>query len=388
MTVTPLPGTRQGEVIVGGDGRWLGGFTDEMWAPVLPCTGAIEMPTGWTNAGWTEQDGRIFEKHLVCDDCCPPNPHNCPPDVGCHTAYGFRWAQKVAGQPIPCDQIIRPNLYDYGITPMCCGTGDTVAYDTSRSCCCVVPCVQGKCVGVVSNAGVNYSAAGWPLVPYGVALPSAAARVVSDATGPEGLEDYPALEIDFSGTGSEGAVFVGEGGGYDSNRPPFAASNPAAIDIFGNDRTMPFWEIAPGSCWTVSFYYKSVPDDDGVTVTGWQFTAKASMGNLIGHPVGQNFTNINNGGEEYGLLGSDWQHYLGYTTWDPTGPPFGPACLSLLTPRSGGVKTICPPSASNGFASHTVNHRRGRVHVKAVEVYPCNAYGTGDGLHIWHRGSH
>jgi hypothetical protein len=191
-----------------------------------------------------------------------------------------------------------------------------------------------------------------------VANPSSALRVVADTSGPDDcLAERAALEIDFSGSGLEGAVFLGDGGGYDDSSP----SNGYA----GGERSATGWTIAEGSCWTIRFWVKAVPDADDFTCTGYELHTRTGFWPF---PYGE----VTTGGSRSITLTDEWQEY--YRTFVATGwlagepEPMTNAPLAILTFDSNQI-------ASSG---RPIYGRKGRIHVKQVHVYPCRG-----GLHVF-----
>ncbi len=332
-----------GEIIVAPDGRYLGSG-DSLTVHV-----GTEYPEGWTNCTWYEQPsyGRYAEGTCTCTDC-----------EGLHTFR--RWRQRVHGDPIDC---VDAGLYDYwdvGIapshfTPGSCCEGGWIPYG---SCWDGSHLHHGSCEGDIHcQRGSNTILAGWPLCGFAIANPSAALRVVTDSSGPVGLEDVPALEIDFAGNGLEGATFLGSDGGFDDPGP----------------RSQTGWAPEDGSCWTFSMWVKAVPDGpSGYVCSGYDFGPRfGSYSFPFAH------TGIPPYNSLHVILDGTWQYFRRdfITEYPFGGSPQLNAAIAILTLSSNPADPGC-----GGSSPRPIYIARGRVHVKQVHLGPCST-----GVHIARR---
>lgn len=297
-------------------------------------------PRGWTSAGWFETAGnRIVDE--TCTDC-----------DGDHST--IRYEQFDPDQHQTCDEVdpLGGVKWDYGLTPQITTPGKVIVMHPTHTCVRSSP-PDGECdyadnvfdLGDVHNAG-------WPLVPFDMAAPSMRIRVVEDTSGPSGYEDLLAMEIDFSGSGGEGATFMGAGGGY--------ADSGGANQGFGvgEQRSVTGWTIEEGQCWRVTYYVKAVPDfETGDVCTGHHMTTRYGF-----YP---SFApNVLAAGSRNLTLNGDWQLYdfSFLTVHDPVvGYPIDNAPLSILCSTGSGIDEGCSG----------VTYAAGRVHIKLAQVFPC-----------------
>jgi len=382
-------GPRQGEMLVAAsDGRWLGDFSALYVAPYHNFrTGFVEVPVGWTWLSSSETSGcdRSDADHqpgggCICSDCC-----------GSHERTLI--TQRTVGQTIdPC--LTNPFLDGFGIAaaPMECVDG------------CSWQLLEGRCICGARDtvscrpptpATGTQTAAGYPLTNVGTCNASAGISVIEDSSGPDGLEDLPAMQIDFMGSGAEGATFVGENGGYDPGRPspvggfsspPLAKhrSSDGTIYIAPDDgpgglntgRSNTGINIYPGDCLTFDFWAKAVPDRFGNTCIGYD------LGTRISSATGQYL--IPPGFGHSLSLNGDWQHYDSSFTLEHSPPGFAdplPYLESMITIMTGHTNTV-DAFTGCGTLKSRVRPPRGRVLIKAVHLTPCSPVLTTP-VHVW-----
>ena len=311
----------QGEVIVGSDGRWLGGF-DEIYhpSPFPVDLGDPIWPVGFTPVGWgfgtfaghNSVVPYTQWRHGTVVYC--PDDSSAPPGNHYDLESSGVWSQNV----------IAPNTH-------------------------------------VTGAATDEPAL-WPIANfYDWIYSSADMRVVVDNSGPTGIEDANALEVDFSGLGNnEGFTFVGEGGGFLGAGP----IDPNYGDE--TDRSTTGWNVALSSCWTLDFWIKPVPDDDGFTCTGFEIGGRWGFYPEFAFFAGQ-------------TLVAGWQHYQQDSSWFDgvfAGYPMANAAVGI----GGGPGNISACPAPHGI--YSLAQKRGRVHVKCLHVYPCGSLPTG--VHVNH----
>jgi hypothetical protein len=343
----PPPGTCADsgflEEVVTGPSGYLGGFATDYLTP--SDLFQIRYPVGWTSSTWYEMPGVVRRASCECNDC-----------QGLHT--GTFYGQRAPDEEVTCDDATLFDFWDFAVSPKeyvgstsCC----TVRFRTDQNCFHPDTGIHtGKCNTTPGCSAVAHQNAGWALSTFALANPSSRIRTVADSSGPDGLEDCPAMEIDFSGSGLEGATFIGEGGGLDGTSPPNGYTN--------GTRSTTGWSITEGSCWVERFWVKAVPDNDGFTCTGYDIRTNVGFWPFPFH------TTVIDGDREL-ILNGDWQEF--YFVWQATGwlgafpDPMLNAPWAILTFAQNPMSPECPEG-------RPAWQRKGRVHVKQVHIYPCD----------------
>jgi hypothetical protein len=189
--------------------------------------------------------------------------------------------------------------------------------------------------------------------------------VVEDDTGPvDCLADRPALEIDFSGSDLEGVTFVGEGGGHDGTSAPNGYGS--------GDRSATGWTVDDGSCWTVRYWAKAVPDGDtGFVCEGYHLRNRVGFYPFPWHPDTLSGANSL-------LLTDEWQEMVWTfrARWTLSKDDYPDPMTN--TPLS-----IVATGALNLTGDHRPRYaRKGRIHLKQVHLYPCM---LSDNVHVTKR---
>lgn len=348
------------EVIVGGDGQYLGNFVGEYSAsPKFN----VSYPIGWTNGNWFEQPAAKDDLTAVCD---------C---VDCHGIHSGRYvSQRQPNFAVTPDDATIFDFWDHAVNPQhYTGTeGCNNKFDTAYNCFGGSPPTfyHGLCQPDTNSQPYLYNAACWPLVPFAVANPSSRIRVVTDTSGPVSdpcVQEEPALEIDFSGNGLEGTTFVGEGGGYDTTRCGFDSSPPNGWT--GGERSATGWTVARDSCWRTRFWIKAVADNGGFVCSGYDFRTRSGFWPFV-------YVQEQIAGNLAITLTSSWQLYD--FTWKATFPaPPNPSFPEPVTNTPLALMTLTAPPQLPYF--RPIYPRAGRVHIKHVSVVPCF---LSEGVHI------
>lgn len=249
---------RVGEVI--SDGSWLGTFESTYIVPYDQGRAPFSRlyPLGWTNGTWYEQPGSHYGGSCSCLDC-----------QGSHS--GRVYAQTYPDQVIDCAATTPYDLFDHAINPGACQScGCTIAFYSGDAIVCGGKIQHGKC-GASGVTGISRSVC-WPLVPFATCNPALRISQATEAGPNDCLTDLPAMAVDLSGAGAEGATFIGPGAGQDSARGGVCADSSAGQGLaLGTDvRVNTGWFMDNDSCWRTRFWIKSVPDTiDGTVLTGY-----------------------------------------------------------------------------------------------------------------------
>jgi len=357
--VDPFAGV-PGELIVGADGVWLGDFASEYVVPADSTRFSLLYPTGWTNCTWYELGGcNIHYSGCSCSDCC-----------GSHLANAF--TQRLPGDAIdPCETFATTDSYAVAIAPKICQVGCGNCRGPG-SCCCTHPCDTVRCG---HSCGGRQTYAGWPLVSFGLANPSTLIEAVADSSGPAGIEAMNAMAIDFSGAGTEGATFIGEGGGYDIARPPYTDSQPGRplTDALKNYRSATNFTVETDDCLEFSCWVKAVPDRFGYVCAGYRFGGGIEVQHILG---------ISSRTFDVITLDGTWQYLTGVLNGFAHELVNPMIHLGTLNSNRLDARSHCADVPAH-FSSAT-RPPRGRVHVKAVHLAPCGAAAS-VGAHVNHR---
>ncbi len=308
-----------------------------------------DYPVGWTNGGWFEGTGRtVCHDACVCEDC-----------LGSHTYNYYDRALPDEFQDCSCVDPIGEH-FDYPPLPKYLpvpNIGCAGLFDPTVRCHDFNPAhpPDGFCQAQ-ANAG-DLCTAGWPLAPFDQAAPSSRIRVVDDTSGPVGFEDDPAMEIDFSGAGFEGATFVGSGGGYDSNFSDACctltdSSVTQGLALGTDVRSNSGWTLTTGDIWQVLMSVKAVPDNDGFVCTGYTWNTRFGFWPNFGPS-----THVD--GSQTLVLDGTWQTYYYVFQWNVAGYNNAPFTMVVLD--------------NNTLSACDQFQRKGRVHVKNATLSPLQA---------------
>lgn len=315
------------EILLGTDGRYLGCFDDVYKPSPFPTDLADPVwPVGFTPVGYLGQNaGENGEFNLL--QWLHGTAVSCPEDSA-NSHFVPNFVNVLIGGGVVTDHIIAPNTH-----------------------------VTGH---------FTTEAASWPVAgQFAWIYSSSDIKVVVDNSGPPGLEDVNALEIDFSGMGGgEGVTFIGEGGGY-------TGAGPGGGYGWRQDETSHSttgWHVDNDSCWTLDFWVKAVPDNDGFTCSGYNFNGHTGF-----YPDYASWSPI--------TLDGTWQHFKDDLIWFPVGisDPMNNAILGIGTDNPN--RHNCGEDIPGGHALQLAV-RKGRVHVKCPQVYPCE---SSVGVHLKHR---
>lgn len=183
--------------------------------------------------------------------------------------------------------------------------------------------------------------------------PASSISVVSDTSGPRGLEHIPAFEIDGAGIPGSSVEWVGPGAGAGLHTVPTGIP------------------LVAGVRYTCSFWIKGVPDDDGFVANGYAWHAALGVRyygqfDIVQIPIP-----------------SDWTFAFGVSSPYPSfsfvqSPNDGAFAMGFGTDLSKTEPYTVP--IGHGVAA-TIFSPRGRVHVKCIHLYPYGAQeNVGDGI--------
>lgn len=376
-----LDGPIEGEMILAPDGRWLGDFAAEYVAP-RKGPWDIRFPVGFTHGTWFEMSGlgTIYDG-CECGDCCT--------DAGQPLIVTVFYLLRTPGEEIDlCSTTGGGREYGVAIMPRIGIEGCHYVLQ-NVPCLCKQPPPPQSCWPVSPYAGGHQESAEWPLVSFGICNPSASLIRVVDDSGPAGMEGLAAAEIEFSGAGSEGMTFVGEGGGYDDSSVPtdnWLANRRSTTGIEFNHADADLtW-----SCWA-----KAVPDRYGNLCSDDDYNL---FGGIQLTPVGPTFAflPINISTPDHlpyyppemlhpsgvGVrLSENWRYMTGRmivreaSGLHPPGPYVNPMFfVGTQTPNYVDPLEDCPfdyEGAHNPYPKHASQQPiRGRVRIKALHLAP------------------